>query len=131
MLKENPKHPGSLGIAISEAIEDALKDEKVYYSLGSVLNHVMLHQTVIGLETQKQLDKIGESPDIMIGCLGGGSNFPGSTFPFIKDKIAGNLDCQFIASEPSSCPTLTQEIQIRFWRYCWFNTPYQNVHFRT
>ncbi len=108
MLKENPKHPGSLGIAISEAIEDALKDEKVYYSLGSVLNHVMLHQTVIGLETQKQLDKIGESPDIMIGCVGGGSNFAGSTFPFIKDKIAGNLDCQFIASEPSSCPTLTQ-----------------------
>ena len=108
MLKENPNHPGSLGIAISEAIEDALKDEKVYYSLGSVLNHVMLHQTIIGLETQKQLEKIEESPDIMIGCVGGGSNFAGSTFPFIKDKITGDLDCQFIAAEPSSCPTLTQ-----------------------
>ena len=108
MLKENPNHPGSLGIAISEAIEDALKDEKVYYSLGSVLNHVMLHQTIIGLETQKQLEKIEESPDIMIGCVGGGSNFAGSTFPFIKDKITGDLDSQFIAAEPSSCPTLTQ-----------------------
>ena len=108
MLNENPNHPGSLGIAISEAIEDALKDEKVYYSLGSVLNHVMLHQTIIGLETQKQLEKIDESPDIMIGCVGGGSNFAGSTFPFIKDKINGDLDCRFIAAEPSSCPTLTQ-----------------------
>ncbi|MGA2675948.1 MAG: TrpB-like pyridoxal phosphate-dependent enzyme [Methanobacterium sp.] len=108
MLKENPNHPGSLGIAISEAIEDALKDEKVYYSLGSVLNHVMLHQTIIGLETQKQLEKIEETPDIMVGCVGGGSNFAGSTFPFIKDKINGDLDCRFIAAEPSSCPTLTQ-----------------------
>ncbi|MGO9387441.1 MAG: TrpB-like pyridoxal phosphate-dependent enzyme [Methanobacterium sp.] len=108
MLKENPNHPGSLGIAISEAIEDALKDEKVYYSLGSVLNHVMLHQTIIGLETQKQLEKIEESPDIMVACVGGGSNFAGSAFPFIKDKINGDLDCRFIAAEPSSCPTLTQ-----------------------
>lgn len=108
ILKEDPNHPGSLGIAISEAIEEALQDEKVNYSLGSVLNHVMLHQTIIGLETQKQLEKIDETPDIMIGCVGGGSNFAGSTFPFIKDKINGDLDCQFIAVEPSSCPTLTE-----------------------
>lgn len=108
ILKKDPNHPGSLGIAISEAIEDALTDEKVYYSLGSVLNHVMLHQTVIGQEIQKQLEKIDTTPDVMIGCVGGGSNFAGSTFPFIRDKLNGDLDCQFITVEPSSCPTLTQ-----------------------
>jgi tryptophan synthase beta chain len=106
-LKENPDHPGSLGIAISEAIEDALNDEKVYYSLGSVLNHVMLHQTVIGQETQKQLEKIDESPDIMIACVGGGSNLAGSMFPFVKDQLDGKIDCKFIAAEPTHCPTLT------------------------
>jgi tryptophan synthase beta chain len=108
MLEKDPNHPGSLGIAISEAIEDALKDEKVYYSLGSVLNHVMLHQTVIGLETKKQMEKIEETPDIIVGCVGGGSNFAGAVFPFVKDKLDGDLDCQFIAAEPTSCPTLTQ-----------------------
>ena len=108
MQAKDPNHPGSLGIAISEAIEDALKDEKTYYSLGSVLGPVLLHQTVIGLETQKQLEKIDETPDVMVGCVGGGSNFAGATFPFIKDKISGDLDCQFIAAEPSSCPSLTQ-----------------------
>ena len=108
ILKETPEHPGSLGIAISEAIEDALTDEKVYYSLGSVLNHVMLHQTTIGLETKKQLEKIDASPDVIVGCVGGGSNFAGATFPFVKDQLDGNIDCQFIAAEPSSCPTLTQ-----------------------
>ncbi len=108
ILKEDPQHPGSLGIAISEAIEDALSDEKVYYSLGSVLNHVMLHQTIIGQEIQMQMNKIDATPDVMIGCVGGGSNFAGSTFPFIKDKLSGDLDCEFIAVEPSSCPTLTK-----------------------
>ncbi|MCE5213121.1 MAG: TrpB-like pyridoxal phosphate-dependent enzyme [Methanobacterium sp.] len=108
ILKEDPQHPGSLGIAISEAIEDALNDEKVYYSLGSVLNHVMLHQTIIGQEIQMQMNKIDATPDVMIGCVGGGSNFAGSTFPFIKDKLSGDLDCEFIAVEPSSCPTLTK-----------------------
>lgn len=107
ILSETPDHPGTLGVAISEAIEDALNDEKVYYSLGSVLNHVMLHQTVIGQETKKQLEKIDESPDIMIGCVGGGSNFAGSVFPFVKDQLDGKLDCNFIAAEPASCPTLT------------------------
>jgi tryptophan synthase beta chain len=108
ILKENPDHPGTLGVAISEAIEDALSDEKVYYSLGSVLNHVMLHQTVIGQETQKQLEIFDESPDIMVGCVGGGSNFAGATFPFIKDQLDEKIDCKFIAVEPSHCPTLTQ-----------------------
>lgn len=108
MLEKDPNHPGSLGIAISEAIEDALKDEKTYYSLGSVLNHVMLHQTVIGLETKKQMEKIDETPDVIVGCVGGGSNFAGAVFPFVKDKLDGDLDCQFIAAEPTSCPTLTQ-----------------------
>lgn len=108
ILKENPKHPGSLGIAISEAIEEALQNEKAYYSLGSVLNHVLLHQTVIGLELKKQLEIAEETPDIIIGCVGGGSNFGGTILPFVKDKIDGKLDCEFIASEPVACPTLTQ-----------------------
>lgn len=108
ILKENPNHPGTLGVAISEAIEDALSDEKVNYSLGSVLNHVMLHQTVIGQETQKQLEIFDESPDVMIGCVGGGSNFAGSAFPFIKDQLDEKIDCKFIAVEPSHCPTLTK-----------------------
>lgn len=108
ILEQDANHPGSLGIAISEAIEVALNDEKTYYSLGSVLNHVMLHQTVIGQEIQMQMDKIDATPDVMVGCVGGGSNFAGSTFPFIKDKLNGDLDCEFIAVEPSSCPTLTQ-----------------------
>jgi tryptophan synthase beta chain len=108
ILEQDANHPGSLGIAISEAIEVALNDDNTYYSLGSVLNHVMLHQTVIGQEIQMQMDKIDATPDVMVGCVGGGSNFAGSTFPFIKDKLNGDLDCEFIAVEPSSCPTLTQ-----------------------
>jgi len=108
VLAKNPDHPGSLGIAISEAIEDALNNDSVYYSLGSVLNHVMLHQTVIGQEVKKQLEIAEEEADVMIGCVGGGSNFAGFTFPFLKDKIDGNSDCEFIGVEPSSCPTLTK-----------------------
>lgn len=108
VLAENPDHPGSLGIAISEAVEDALLNDNVYYSLGSVLNHVMLHQTVIGQEVKKQLEIAEEEADVMIGCVGGGSNFAGFTFPFMKDKIDGNTDCRFIGVEPSSCPTLTK-----------------------
>lgn len=108
VLKESPDHPGSLGIAISEAMEEALNFENVNYSLGSVLNHVMMHQTVIGLELKKQLEIIEKEPDVMIACVGGGSNFAGSIFPFMKDKLKGNSDCQFIGVEPSSCPTLTE-----------------------
>ncbi|WP_458455083.1 TrpB-like pyridoxal phosphate-dependent enzyme [Methanobrevibacter sp.] len=108
VLAETPDHPGSLGIAISEAMEEALQNDEVKYSLGSVLNHVMLHQTVIGQELKTQLEIAEEEPDVMIACAGGGSNFAGSLFPFIKDKIDGNSDTQFIAVEPSACPTLTE-----------------------
>ena len=107
-LKEDPNTPGSLGMAISEAVEDALSDDKVRYTLGSVLNHVILHQTVIGQEIQTQLEVAEEEPDTMIACVGGGSNFGGSLFPFLKEKIKGNTDTEFIAVEPSACPTLTQ-----------------------
>ncbi|MDO5811197.1 MAG: TrpB-like pyridoxal phosphate-dependent enzyme [Methanobrevibacter sp.] len=108
ILAENPDHPGSLGVAISEAMEEALENDDVKYTLGSVLNHVMLHQTIIGQELKKQLDIADETPDVMIACAGGGSNFAGSLFPFIKDKIDGKSDTQFIAVEPSACPTLTE-----------------------
>ena len=108
VLADNPDHPGSLGVAISEAMEEALQNDEVKYSLGSVLNHVMLHQTVIGQELKTQLEIAEETPDVMIACAGGGSNLAGSLFPFIKDKIDGNSDTQFIAVEPSACPTLTE-----------------------
>lgn len=108
ILAENPDHPGSLGVAISEAMEEALANEEVKYTLGSVLNHVMLHQTIIGQELKTQLEIADEEPDVMIACAGGGSNFAGSLFPFIKDKIDGNSNTQFIAVEPSACPTLTE-----------------------
>ena len=107
ILERNPDSPGSLGIAISEAVEVAVADEHTKYSLGSVLNHVMLHQTVNGLETQKQMKMIGEYPDVVIGCCGGGSNFAGMSFPFVCDKIHGK-DIDIIAVEPTSCPTMTR-----------------------
>lgn len=108
ILKENPDHPGSLGVAISEAMEEALEYDNVKYSLGSVLNHVMLHQTIIGQELKNQLEIAEQEPDVMIACAGGGSNLAGSLFPFIKDKISGNSETEFIAVEPSACPTLTE-----------------------
>ena len=106
--KETPNHPGSLGIAISEAVEEALADEKTKYSLGSVLNHVILHQTVIGQEIKTQLEIAEEEADTVIACVGGGSNFGGAVFPLMKDKINGNSNTEFIAVEPAACPTLTQ-----------------------
>lgn len=110
ILAEMPDTPGSLAIAISEAVEQAVTDEKgeTRYALGSVLNHVMLHQTVIGLETKKQLKMFGiDNPDIVIGCAGGGSNFAGLAFPFMRDKING-ADIEIIPVEPASCPSLTK-----------------------
>lgn len=107
ILKDDPVCPGSLGIAISEAIEDAVSREDTKYSLGSVLNHVMMHQTVVGLEVQKQLELAGEKPDVMIGCVGGGSNFAGFILPFIPAKIKG-ADIRFLGVEPKACPTLTK-----------------------
>ena len=107
ILAQDPDCPGSLGIAISEAIEEALQDDTAKYSLGSVLNHVLLHQTVIGQEAKKQMELAGDYPDVIIGCHGGGSNFSGLTFPFLRDKINGRK-LEVIAAEPSSCPTLTE-----------------------
>lgn len=106
-LEQDPQHPGSLGISISEAIEDAVTSQDTRYSLGSVLNHVLLHQTIIGLEAQRQLAIIGEYPDVIIGCAGGGSNFSGLALPFVRDKINGK-EIKIIAAEPASCPTLTR-----------------------
>ena len=110
ILAEFPDTPGSLGIAISEAIEQAVTDPKgeTRYSLGSVLNHVMLHQSIIGLETKKQLAKVGiKKPDVVVGCCGGGSNFAGIAFPFMYDKVHG-ADIKIVGIEPFSCPTLTK-----------------------
>ncbi len=103
-----PDTPGSLGIAISEAVEDAALHDNTKYALGSVLNHVMLHQTIIGLEAHKQFEMAEDYPDVIIGCCGGGSNLAGVSFPFIKDKIDGKHDPKIIAVEPSACPTLNK-----------------------
>jgi tryptophan synthase beta chain len=105
MLEKDPDSLGSLGMAISEAVEDAVKSDDAKYSLGSVLNHVLLHQTVIGLEAKRQLEKVDEEPDVIIGCVGGGSNFSGLAYPFIKDSMKNGTE--IIAVEPSACPTLT------------------------
>ena len=110
ILTENPTYQGSLGTAISEAIELALQTPNCKYTLGSVLNHVALHQTIIGLEAEKQMEMAGEYPDIIIGCFGGGSNFAGISFPFLRHKIAGGKDTRFIAAEPASCPKLTKGV---------------------
>ncbi|UNC93804.1 TrpB-like pyridoxal phosphate-dependent enzyme [Candidatus Contubernalis alkalaceticus] len=107
VLKDDPDSMGSLGIAISEAVEDAATREDTNYALGSVLNHVLLHQSIIGLEAKAQLAKVQEYPDVIVACCGGGSNFGGIAFPFLYDKINGK-DIQVIAVEPSACPTLTR-----------------------
>jgi tryptophan synthase beta chain len=108
VLQEDPDSPGSLGVAISEAVEDAATHEDTNYSLGSVLNHVILHQTIIGLEVEKQLEIAGEKkPDIVIGCVGGGSNFGGISMPFVRRRLQGE-DIRFIAVEPSACPSITK-----------------------
>jgi tryptophan synthase beta chain len=108
-LAEDPNSPGSLGLAISEAVEDAVKREDTKYALGSVLNHVILHQTIIGQEAVKQMEMAGDFPDIVIACHGGGSNFAGLAFPFLREKLSGaRKNLRAIAVEPSSCPTLTK-----------------------
>lgn len=108
VLEVTPDTPGSLGIAISEALEQAVQDEDTKYALGSVLNHVLLHQTVIGLESKKQMEKAGDYPDVVIGCCGGGSNFAGIAFPFVADKLSQNKNTRFVGVEPVSCPTMTK-----------------------
>src|SRR5688572_25047817 len=107
ILEADPDSPGSLGIAISEAVEDAAQREDTAYSLGSVLNHVLMHQTVIGQEAIAQMEEAGAFPDLVAGCVGGGSNFAGLSFPFLREKIAGR-DIDVLACEPAACPTLTR-----------------------
>ena len=108
MLAEHPDSPGSLGAAISEAIEDTIKSPAIKYALGSVLNHVCLHQSVIGEETLRQMTLAGEEPDVVFGCAGGGSNFAGIAFPFVREKLHGRSRARIVAVEPASCPSLTQ-----------------------
>lgn len=108
-LARHPDTPGTLAIAISEAVEDAVSRDDTHYSLGSVLNHVCLHQTIIGQEVKMQMDMVDDYPDMIIGCCGGGSNFAGIAFPFIQDKIAGQK-VRLIAVEPAACPTLTKGV---------------------
>jgi tryptophan synthase beta chain len=108
ILEADPDTPGSLGIAISEAVEVAATNEDTKYSLGSVLNHVLMHQTVIGEESLKQMALVEETPDVLIACTGGGSNFSGFSFPFIREKLAGSIDPRVIAVEPAAAPSLTR-----------------------
>ena len=110
ILAGDPDSPGSLGIAISEAVEDAATHEDAKYSLGSAVNHVLLHQTVAGLEAQKQMEMAGEYPDTVIACVGGGSNFGGLTVPFLRRAIREGVRTKFIAAEPAACPTLTRGV---------------------
>jgi len=111
ILAEHPDSTGSLGIAISEAVEDAATHEDANYALGSVLGHVLLHQSVIGLEAQEQMEMAGERPDVVIGCVGGGSNFAGISYPFMAGKLRGETpDMRFLATEPAACPTLTKGV---------------------
>jgi tryptophan synthase beta chain len=111
---KNPNHPGSLGIAISEGIEDAQKDKKAIYCLGSVLNHVLMHQTIIGLETKKQLEKFDDYPDVVISCLGGGSNFGGFALPFMHDLLKEGKKIKFIAAQSQAAPNLQGEYKYDF-----------------
>jgi tryptophan synthase beta chain len=111
ILAANPDSNGSLGIAISEAVEDAATHEDTKYALGSVLNHVILHQTVVGQEAKKQMELAGEAPDVVIACVGGGSNFGGMVFPFLMDKLQGkNTKLRAVAVEPAACPSLTKGV---------------------
>ncbi|GGK70295.1 tryptophan synthase beta chain [Sphaerisporangium melleum] len=111
VLAKDPDSPGSLGMAISEAVEDALAHDDTRFALGSAMNHVVLHQTVIGLEAQRQLEMAGDYPDVVIGCVGGGSNFAGLAFPFMADRLSGSRAAtRFVAAEPAACPTLTRGV---------------------
>jgi len=108
LSEKNPNHPGSLGIAISEAIEDTVTHDKSKYCLGSVLNHVLLHQTIVGLEAKKQFESIDLYPDVLIGCIGGGSNYAGFAYPFVRDRLRKKSNSEFVAVEPRAVPTITK-----------------------
>jgi tryptophan synthase beta chain len=130
VLKENPKTLGTLGLAISEAVEDALTHEDTNYSLGSVLNHVCLHQTIIGEEILAQFKKLGEYPDVVISCAGGGSNFAGSSFPFIRDKINGKRLILSRWNRQRAKP-YQGDLYLRLWRHGADHSYYAHVYFRT
>ena len=108
ILAQDPDSPGSLGIAISEAVEDCATREDTKYSLGSVLNHVLMHQSVVGIEALKQMEIAGEYPDVVIGCIGGGSNYAGLAFPFVRDRLVGGKKTRFVPVEPEACPTVSR-----------------------
>lgn len=128
LREEMPDTPGSLGIAISEAVEDAVTSKvRTKYALGSVLNHVMLHQTVIGLEAQKQMELFGDYPDVVIGCVGGGSNFAGISFPYVRDKIHGQ-EVKIVGVEPTACPTMTRAPYLYDYGDCAATTPLIPMH---
>jgi len=127
ILAAHPDSPGSLGIAISEAVEEAAMRDDTNYALGSVLNHVCLHQTVVGQEAKKQMALIGEYPDVVIACCGGGSNFAGIAFPFFADKAVGK-NVRLLAAEPSSCPTLTKGIFAYDWGDAVGHTPMMKMY---
>ena len=132
LLKENPNHPGTLGIAISEAVEDTLAHEDTRYSLGSVLNHVLMHQTIIGLEAKKQFEHIDVNPDVVCGCIGGGSNYGGFCFPFMMDKLKGKdehrICCLRIESRSTHNP---RGLHLRLWRHRQDDSAHQNADDRT
>ena len=128
ILAENPDSTGSLGIAISEAVELAVQREDTKYALGSVLNHVLLHQTVAGIEARSQLEMVDDYPDMVIGCTGGGSNFAGIAFPFLGEQLRGGKAIEFIAVEPASCPTLTQGKFAYDWGDTAHMTPLTKMH---
>ena len=107
-LRQNPDHPGSLGIAISEAVEDCVTHDNTKYALGSVLNHVLTHQSVIGQEAKLQMEEFGDDPDFIVGCIGGGSNYAGLSYPFMRDKLRGKSSAQFVAAEPKAVPSTTR-----------------------
>jgi tryptophan synthase beta chain len=110
LLAQDKNHPGTLGIAISEALEDTVTHDDTRYCLGSVLNHVLTHQSIIGLEAKKQFESIDLQPDVIAGCIGGGSNFAGFAYPFMMDKLNGKLDAEFVACEPKAVPSTTRGI---------------------
>ena len=110
LLEQDPDHPGTLGVAISEALEDTVTHDDTKYCLGSVLNHVLFHQSIIGLETKKQLKLLDLEPDVIAGCIGGGSNYAGFSYPFMTDKLKGKLDADFVACEPKAVPSTTRGV---------------------
>ena len=129
ILAQDPDSPGGLGIAISEAVEDAVTHDDTKYALGSVLNHVLMHQTVIGLESKTQLEKLDAYPDIIVGCVGGGSSFGGIAFPFVRDRLVDGKNIHFIAVEPEACPTITRgEFAYDFGDTAEMTPPDEDVH---